>query len=204
MTYAFCDSGEVEVLASASNKKFLRNNLHTGIYESLVLNKLNIPLLNTKEVKIFEIGTVFSKDKEEVHVAWNEKNEIKEVSLDEFIQKNLSLEEYANSFQEETLFPQTSRFKMWSLYPFISRDVAVWMLEGENSEKLKNILIENSTELLVREPYLFDSFTKNGKTSYAFRLVFQSHERTLTDEEINKIMEKINQKISENKDWMLR
>ena len=93
---------------------------------------------------------------------------------------------------------------MWSVYPFISRDVAVWMPEGESSESLKKILKENGTELLIKEPYLFDSFTKEGKTSYAFRLVFQSYDRTLTDNEVNEIMTRINQEISKNTDWQLR
>ena len=93
---------------------------------------------------------------------------------------------------------------MWSIFPFISRDVAVWMAEGESSEKLKQILKDNGTELLVKEPYLFDSFSKNGKTSYAFRLVFQSYDRTLTDEEINEIMTKISHKIKENSSWEIR
>jgi phenylalanyl-tRNA synthetase beta subunit len=57
---------------------------------------------------------------------------------------------------------------------------------------------------LIKEPYLFDSFTKNGKTSYGFRLVFQSYEKTLTDDEINIIMDKIGHKIKENSSWELR
>ena len=37
----------------------------------------------------------------------------------------------------------------------------------------------------------FDYFEKEGKVSYAFRLVFQSMERTLTDEEVSAVMQKI-------------
>ena len=217
MNYAFCNKGEVEVLASASDKKFLRNNLKDGLLESLKLNQLNAPFLEMKEIKIFEIGTVFFKDGEEMHVAYNEKKNIIEMTLEKFVAEKLSPEEHKNflleissvrrrrDFQgssEETFPPQI--FKPWSIYPFISRDVAVWMPEGESAEKLKNILKENGTDLLIKEPYLFDSFIKDGKTSYAFRLVFQSYDRTLTDTEINDIMTNINQKISENTDWQIR
>ena len=52
MTYTFCDKGEVEVLASASDKKFLRTNLSDGLKESLKLNQINMPLLEMKEIKI--------------------------------------------------------------------------------------------------------------------------------------------------------
>ena len=45
-------------------------------------------------------------------------------------------------------------------------------------------------ELLTRIDQ-FDHFEKEGKVSLAFRLVFQSMDRTLTDEEVNGIMEGI-------------
>ena len=217
MTYVFRDSGEVEVLASASDKKFLRNNLKDGLLESLKLNQLNAPFLEMKEIKIFEIGTVFFKDGEEMHVAYNEKKNIVEMTLDKFFSENPSLEEHGYFSAEKFLVLAPSRsqgssqedshkkiFVPWSIYPFISRDVAVWMPEGESAEKLKNILKENGTDLLIKEPYLFDSFIKDGKTSYAFRLVFQSYDRTLTDTEINDIMTNINHKISENTNWQIR
>ena len=195
MNYAFCDSGEVEVLASASNKKFLRNNLSDGLKESLKLNQLNAPLLGIDEIKIFEIGTVFFKHKEEIHVAWNEKGEITELSLDEFC-RDISTTELGALLQKpETQDQEFKIFKPWSIYPFITRDIAVWVPEGTKPEKLIQVYKEFGTELLVKEPKLFDSFTKDKKTSFAYRLVFQASDRTLTDEEINKIMSKINEKI---------
>ncbi|HAS80810.1 MAG: Phenylalanine-tRNA ligase beta subunit [Candidatus Nomurabacteria bacterium GW2011_GWE1_32_28] len=199
MTYSFRNEGKVEVLASASDKNFLRTNLSDGLKESLKLNQLNAPLLEMKEIKIFEIGTIFNKNGEEIHVAYNEKKEIKEISLEEFC-KDIN-----SDFKLETKnYESKSAFKPWSVYPFISRDVAVWMPEGENGDKLKQILIENGTDLLIKEPYLFDSFTKDRKTSYAFRLVFQSFERTLKAEEVEEIMVKISNNISKNSSWQIR
>ncbi len=93
---------------------------------------------------------------------------------------------------------------MWSLYPFISRDISVWMPGGESADGLKKILTENGTNLLVKEPQLVDSFTKGEQTSYAFRLVFQSYDRTLTDAEVNEIMNKITDKIKGNSGWQVR
>ena len=55
MTYAFRDKGEVEVLASASDKKFLRTNLSDELKESLKLNQLNAPLLEMDEIKILKL-----------------------------------------------------------------------------------------------------------------------------------------------------
>ena len=103
------------------------------------------------------------------------------------------------------------RFTQWSQYPFISRDIAVWVPVGTQNDILKEIYQKGGTELLVRDPQLVDTFIKpassaggDGKTSYAFRLVFQSFERTLTDDEVNKVMNEISKKILENPDWGLR
>lgn len=205
MTYVFRDKGDVEVLASATGKNFLRTNLADGLKESINLNTLNLPLLDLKEVKVFEIGTVFTIGREEMHVAYGDKKNVTEMNVDDFCEKfnllsldNISLENLTKDDKEKKVF------KMWSNYPFISRDIAVWMPENEDSNKLKQILIEGGTNLLIKEPFLFDSFTKpassageEGRTSYAYRLVFQSYSKTLTDEEINPIMEKINSKILE-------
>src|SRR3972149_428422 len=83
MTYAFADKGEVSVLASASDKTFLRANLADGLKESLKLNKINSPLLGLKEVKIFEIGVVWTSA-EEIHVAYNEEDKVIEKNLYDF------------------------------------------------------------------------------------------------------------------------
>ena len=93
---------------------------------------------------------------------------------------------------------------MWSLFPFIARDVAVWVPEEVESSKVYKVIEENAGEMVVRGPELFDEFKKDGKVSYAFRMVFQSFERTLTDQEVNDIMTKITNKIKENKGWQVR
>jgi phenylalanyl-tRNA synthetase beta chain len=216
MTYSFTDRGEVEVLASASDKNFLRTNLTDGVKKSYELNKRNLPLLEMDEVKIFEIGTIFNKTGEQINICWADKSGVQEMSLLEFTGEKLSSEVHGyNSLEkflvlapsrsqgtsEETSLP--SIFQPWSVYPFITRDIAVWTPEGTKSEELAKIYKELGTELLVREPKLFDQFTKEGRTSYAFRLVFQSYEKTLTDEEINQIMSNIEQKIS-SLGWVVR
>ena len=207
MTYAFANTGVVEVLASASDKKFLRTNISEGLKESYEMNKLNSPYLNLNEIKIFEIGTVFTKNGEEIHVAYANKKEIKEISLDEFEESFLKVlgspaktQALGRPDHSENLSSNSSEninyFKMWSLYPFVTRDIAVWVPEDISSDELANIYHEFGTELLVKEPILVDTFKKDGRISYAFRLIFQSYDRTLTTEEVNLIMSKITEKLS--------
>ncbi|MBI3888482.1 phenylalanine--tRNA ligase subunit beta [Candidatus Nomurabacteria bacterium] len=211
MNSSFRSMGEVSVLASASDKKFLRTNLTDGLKESLKLNQANAPLLGMNEIKIFEIGTIFKKDKEEMHVAYANKKEIKEMKLDEFCIDS-PLEEYPLGGGGKIIHPGTSatpqegnnKFKPWSLFPFIARDIAVWVPDTVESEKVYKVIKENAGDMVIRGPELFDEFKKDGKISYAFRLVFQSFDRTLTDTEVNDIMTKITNKIKENADWQVR
>lgn len=201
MTYVFRDKGDVEILASASDKNFLRTNLTDGIKESILLNQKNLPLLGLENIKIFEIGTVFSKNGEEIHVAYGDKKNVIETTLDKFCEsipqefsyKELSQKEISQIYLDEN--SKMRFFKAWSVYPFITRDIAVWVPEGTSGNDLVNIYKELGTSLLAIEPKQFDSFTKEGRTSYAYRLVFQASDRTLTDEEINKIMEDITNKV---------
>ncbi len=205
MTYAFSNKGEVEVQKSASDKKFLRTNLSDGLKESLKLNQLNAPFLGIDQVKIFEIGTIFKKSGEEIHVAYGDKKAIKEITLEEFSEKpeknSLTfLQPSAGTFRPQN---SSSVFRMWSLFPFVARDIAVWVSEGVESLKVLKVIKENAGELVIKGPDLFDEFSKDGKKSYAFRLIFQSYDRTLTDTEVNEIMANITEKIK-TKGWQVR
>ncbi|HAS85144.1 MAG TPA: hypothetical protein DCS23_03715 [Candidatus Yonathbacteria bacterium] len=85
-------------------------------------------------------------------------------------------------------------YKRISAYPFVLRDIAMWAPANVTKDEIVKIIREEGTELLVRDR-LFDVFTKNSKTSYAFNLVFQSHERTLSDAEVNEVMSRITTKL---------
>ena len=199
MTYSFSSKGEVEVLQSASDKKFLRTSLSDGLKESLKLNQLNSPFLGIEKVKVFEIGTIFKKDKEQLSVCFGDKKNVTEVSLDDFcadMSADFSLEPRSYNLE--------AKFKMWSLFPFIARDVAVWVPEGVQTGEVSKMIKENAGDMVIRGPELFDEFKKDGKISYAFRLVFQSYDRTLTDAEVNEIMEKITDKIKAKEGWQVR
>lgn len=78
----------------------------------------------------------------------------------------------------------------FSIYPFALRDIAVWTpLETEESE-LTTIILREGGEYLVRIDK-FDRFEKEAQVSYAFRLVFESSERTLSDADLDPAMERI-------------
>lgn len=86
--------------------------------------------------------------------------------------------------------PASHRFTPLSPYPYSARDVAVWVPgEGGQEAEVAGAIRAAAGPLLVKL-YKFDEFTKPGKdgaetrTSYAFRLILQANDRTLSDAEI--------------------
>jgi phenylalanyl-tRNA synthetase beta subunit len=293
-TYSFTDNGEIEVANPlASDKGFLRQALTPGMTKSLEFNLRNADLLQLDQIKLFEIGKVFKKDKEynalcigvanvkgfknknlekdeqtiNGEIRWtretlwekiganvqtlctiddmggimvikgkaigtiNNVDGVMEINLDALIAAMPEVgtgtggtgsfgenEALIGRFSEKEPGPDVTvvKFRPISPYPFIVRDIAVFVPgeQGKENEVL-DIIKKEGGELMLNYR-LFDVFTKNNpstssgqgdgevKTSYAYRLVFQSQDRTLTDEEINPIMERITAKMNANKDWQVR
>ena len=97
-------------------------------------------------------------------------------------------------------------YKTFSAYPFSSRDIAFWAPQQHANEsafatgpsvvmEAEKIIRDNAGTLLVRLT-LLDKFEKDGRTSYAFRLVFQSNEKTLTEDEITSAMSRVSSSVS--------
>lgn len=87
-------------------------------------------------------------------------------------------------------------FTPYSPFPFVSRDIALWATEGTTAESVDALIKKTAGELLLHTT-LFDEFHKDGKVSYAFRLVFQSFDRTLTDEEVGEVMGRVSTVLAE-------
>jgi phenylalanyl-tRNA synthetase beta chain len=88
------------------------------------------------------------------------------------------------------LIQDGTRYAPLSAYPFVLRDIALWVPAGTAAETVHEIIKQNGGELLIKLDK-FDEFSKEGRTSYAFHLVFQSHEKTLSDVEVNEVMGKV-------------
>jgi len=79
-------------------------------------------------------------------------------------------------------------YKEFSVYPYVLRDIALWVPKETTPERVKKI-IRDTLGGELRTVTLIDRFEKDGRTSFAFRLVFQSDDRTLSDGEANSKME---------------
>ena len=191
-TQSFTKKGDV-ILANPLDKTrpALRTSLEETLDDARARAQQYLPLVMPPRatLKLFEVGSVFPKAGEYLELRMTER--VLEWGNSAGVSDNLSiakLEEYGKDYAPKRY--ALSAYKPFSLYPFIIRDVALWVPEVTDPEVVMSSIAKNAGSLLVKCE-LFDTFSKDGRKSYAFRLLFQSNERTLTDEEINSVMEKV-------------
>ena len=136
-----------------------------------------------------------------VDMQWDTQQGIAEVNFSELLTKLADPVAYTPvTVSEEVVY------KQFSVFPHMSRDIALWVSGSPGNcskkEDVERVLTESAGPLHVRTTFL-DEFTKDGRTSYAFRLVFQSPDRTLTDDEVNKVMQEVYAAV-EKKEWEVR
>jgi phenylalanyl-tRNA synthetase beta chain len=108
----------------------------------------------------------------------------------------LSGEVYLIEIDLEKLFKtvnsQTIRYQPIQRFPVVSRDIALVVDEGIAYQKIAEMV---QSFPLVTEVTLFDLYRgeqiPRGKKSFALRIVYQSTERTLTDEEIGQTQQQM-------------
>ena len=161
--------------------------------------------------KLFEIGNIFPKGGERLSLVVSEMVEgledelgVKPDENDRIFEYDLSkvdLESYGKDFRPKRYV--SGAFKPFSMYPFVLRDIAVWVPEGVQSGLIYQTVVDTAGPLLLKCE-LFDTFSKDGKTSYAFRLVFQSMDKTLTDDEVNGHMKSVTETLNAKEGWKVR
>lgn len=149
----------------------------------------NIKEIISKELGVEIKGKVVSADLQNII----------EINLDEIIDK-------VKDFPPADLSAYMSdafNYQPVSSYPRIIRDVAVWVPEATQVEDVGDLIRRSMGSLCVAGPILFDEFAKEGRKSLAFRLVFQSYEKTLSDDEANAEMNRVIEAL-ENKGFEVR
>lgn len=230
-TSSFREKGSVAMLnAFASDKNHLRKDLKTNMEESLARNIHHADLLGLSAVRVFEIGAVFPESGEELSLCVGVRHQngkkqkgaddeaaaalaavgetlggalsgkaqegIVEVNLDEIFKKLPAPSRYEPRAETPKI-----RYQTFSSYPYIVRDIALWASKGSEKD-IEAVIKKEAGTLLVRLG-LFDVFEKDARTSYAYRLIFQSYEKTLQDSEVNAIMERVTGAMKERK-WEVR
>jgi len=82
-------------------------------------------------------------------------------------------------------------FKVMSKYPAVERDIALICDASTESSELLNAVRNSGGDLLI-DSYVFDVYTgdqvEDGKKSVAIKLLCQSYEKTLKDEDVNAVV----------------
>lgn len=225
-TSSFRNNDEVKLTnAFASDKGYLRSTLVTNLSDALAKNGPNADLLGLEQVRLFEIGTVFGNEGERLLLTIGVQSPSGyKMKIDDPILKNaidalsanlgveikaspsngmieidfgeiLSKLPIATSYEVTRNYPNIT-YRPFSNYPAMTRDVAMWTPKETSAADIENLLKSQAGELCVRVT-LFDQFEKEGRVSYAYRLAFQAMDRTLTDNEINAIMDGVYQAASD-------
>ena len=102
-------------------------------------------------------------------------------------------------FMELLNFTRKITYKEVSKFPPVKRDLALLIDASIKYEQIENIALKQEKKLL-KQVNLFDVYEgkniESGKKSYAVSFVFQDEEKTLTDTQIDKMMNKLIQSFS--------
>lgn len=215
-------------------RPYLRASLAANLEEALLRAVPVAPRVLGPDpfVRMFEIGTVFRKSGEELVLAMGVaavqgkqskaidalKQDVMALEHDlfgipsraqyakggqvmELSIGKLNLEKLGEAYSPESY--TLGSFRPYSAYPFALRDIAVWTSEGTEESEVVNAIVSEAGDLLVRIDQ-FDRFEKEGRVSYAFRLVFESMERTLSDADLDPAMARITEALNAKEGWDVR
>lgn len=133
--------------------------------------------------------------------------EVHPLVLDNFALKKKA---YVGELELEKILPyaiDNYKFKELPKYPSVKRDLAFVLDNDIAAYELEKIARKNAKDLL-EDFNVFDVYTgehiEEGKKSIAFSMVFRAKDRTLVDDDINKIIEKVIKETSDKLDAKLR
>jgi phenylalanyl-tRNA synthetase beta chain len=115
---------------------------------------------------------------------------IAEIDLDDMSSDNID-QGVMDNYMSQSALIKNRKYKAGSTYPAMSRDIAFFVGDdlGKTESDIENMIKDLVNKYPVIENYFrFDIFKKDGKTSYAYRFVFQSYEKTLTEDETKEWM----------------
>lgn len=111
-------------------------------------------------------------------------------------------ERFISQFKDGSI----TKFQPYSKFPLCYKDVSFWLPKveegsGETEVHVNDIyeVIRNIGGDLIEKVELFDEYTnhKTGKKSQAYRVIYRSMDRSLTNEEVDVIQDKIRRALEE-------
>ncbi|WP_203296495.1 phenylalanine--tRNA ligase subunit beta [Luteirhabdus pelagi] len=176
-----------------------------GIVSS-ILEKLGIDEVSEKETKndIFSEGIVLSSKK----TALVEMGVVKKKLAKKFdVEEETLYADFDWDAVLSILSPDTFQLQPIPKYPEVTRDLALLLNDDVRFGDLQKTA-EQTEKKLLRAVQLFDVYTgkglPKGKKSYALRFTLRDDKKTLTDKQIDKIMNKLQQQFEKEFEASLR
>lgn len=234
-TPSFASDGDIQLENPLQeDRPFLRASLVPNMQDALVRGQAHAARVLGPDayVKLFEIGSIFTKEKEIVMLTAGVAPHTGKASLaDEALRQDMSaLESEVLGIASRAQYGEEGRiaelaldvanlekvgtayaprvvahgvYRHYSAYPSALRDVAVWVPESVLESEVVGVIAGAAGDMLARLD-LFDRFAKEGRVSYAFRLVFESMERTLADTDIDPAMAAVTDALHAREGWEVR
>eukprot|EP01018_Ginkgo_biloba_P006337 Gb_17164 [translate_table: standard] len=96
------------------------------------------------------------------------------------------------------------KFKPFSKFPPCYKDMSFWINDSFTENNLCEV-VRGVAGDLVEEVSLIDNFTnKKGMTSHCYRIAYRSMERSLTDDEINRLQGNVREEVQNKLNVVLR
>lgn len=200
--------GTVHFATQGGNKKQIIQKIHLALSSGMPKwpkkideSRMHINILH----ELCEYLSIDKKILDNIAVIENENKTaiVSEIDLTDVIHGIGNIIEKEIDLSSKNSRIKSTPYRRASIYPPMSRDIA-FFVEGNNKEMvdefIKSIIQEYE---LIETHSLFDVFSKEDKTSYGYRFVFQSYEKTLTEEEVSKIMIEITKQL-QAKGWVVR
>lgn len=159
-----------------------------------LLDRLGITGFTIKEFSDSVLGSGFQyltkNNNVLVFVGTVQKGVLKKMDIDQSV--------WMADFQWKTIFDSVkarkSNFEPLAKFPAVKRDLSMLIDKSIHFEDLKRMALQTEKHLL-KEVSVFDVFEGDklpaGKKSYALSFMLQDAEKTLTDQEIDKVMDKL-------------
>lgn len=205
-------SGEEEILILSGTGRIMSNSVHRlehnydffwlkgsleGIFTTLNINdKISFVPSQIKELHPYQGADILLNQKKsgflgQIHPQVRKKYQLSQPVFG----AQISLSKLFTLLKENSKL----NYQTVSLFPKIEQDLSFYLAEDIPASKVIEIIKKNSS-LLLKEVRVFDAYQskedkKNKQKSSAFRLTFQSQERTLQKSEIDKIIQKIIQQV---------
>jgi phenylalanyl-tRNA synthetase alpha chain len=183
--------------------KFLEDHSNKDVYFPFTYNSLEVevPLKDEagtiKQIEVLGAGTVQPEIMKEIghpnRKAWAFGMGIERLAMLFFQIPDIRLfwsndERFLKQFKDG----QITKFVPFSKYPNCYKDITFWLSDQFNYNDMCNIVRQEAKDDIIESVELIDEYAnKEGKVSRCYRITYAHPSRTLTNEEINAVQERI-------------